>query len=116
MYTATMSPAEIDRETHEDIQNVLSKINYKKNEFRRKVLKATHFPVVMKYEQNTVRKNRWKITLMAFTKRNTMGRMADSYYCVSESAMGKFVYCVIPFLERGEGKFQTLVYKPHYFS
>ena len=116
MYTATMTPAEIDHETHEDVLNVLSKLNHKQNEFRRKVLKATHFPVVMRYEQNTVRKNRWKVMIKAFTKHNTMGRAAIVFYCISESAKGKFVYLVLPFLERGRGKYQTIVYKPHYFS
>lgn len=116
MYTARMTPAEIDRETHEDIANVQSKLKYKQEDFRRMVLKATRFPVVMRYEQNTKRKNRWKVMLLAYNRQNTRGRTAVVFYCICESEIGKFVYLPVPNLKLGMGKFQTLVFKPHYMS
>ena len=91
-------------------------MHYKENEFRRMVLKATRFPVVMKYEQHTVRKNRWKVMFKAFNRRNTLGRAAILFYCINESEIGKFVYLVRPFPERGRGRFQTMIFKPHFFK
>lgn len=116
MYTARMTPAEIDRETHEDITNVQSKLKYTQEDFRRMVLKATRFPVVMRYEQNTKRKNRWKVMLLAYSRQNTRGRTAVVFYSICESELGKFVYLPVPYLQRGLGKFRTLVFKPHYMS
>ena len=116
MYTATMTPAEIDRETQEDMRNVLNKVHYKQEDFRRMVLKATRFPVTMTYEQNTKRKNRWVVGIEAFSKRNTGPRSAVRFHCIHESVKGKFLYIPTPDLQRGKGMFKTTVIKPHFMS
>ena len=116
MYTATMTPSEIDRETQEDMRNVLNKLRYKQEDFRRMVLKATRFPVTMTYEQNTKRKNRWVVGIEAFTKRNTGPRSAVKFHCICESVKGKFLYVPTPDLQRGKGWFKTTVIKPHFMS
>ena len=116
MYTAKMSPEEIDHESYEDMRNVIAKMKYKQNDFRRLVLKTTHFPVRMKYEQNTVRKNRWVVSFVAWSKRNIMGKAGTSYYSICESEKGKFIYCTVPSVRRGKGFYKTVVFKPHFFS
>lgn len=116
MYTAKMTPEEIDHESHEDMRNVIAKMNYKQYDFRRLVLKTTHFPMRMKYEQNTVRKNRWIVSFYAWSKRNVMGRAGMAFYSICESIKGKFVYFTAPSKKRGKGFYQTFVFKPHFFS
>lgn len=116
MYTAKMTPEEIDYESYEDMRNVIAKMKYKQNDFRRLVLKTTHFPVRMKYEQNTVRKNRWVVSFVAWSKRNIMGRAGTAYYSICESEKGKFIYCTAPSERRGKGFYKTFVFKPHFFS
>jgi hypothetical protein len=121
MYTANMTPEEIERETNAEMDNIRAKLAYKIKEFRRKVLKATKFPVSMIYEQRTVRKNRWVITMTADSKKNIDEKAALKCYCISESPLGKFVYK--PILHKSEEiysgrklKFETVVFKPHFFS
>ncbi|GJG33356.1 hypothetical protein PRMUPPPA20_14650 [Xylanibacter ruminicola] len=112
MYTANMTPEEIDHESKADLENILAKRDYKKIEFRRKVLKAKQFPVTMRYEQRTVRKNRWFITMLALSKKN-INQPLTSIYCIHESSNGKFVY---ELSQDDRDNVQTIVYKPHFFS
>jgi len=114
MYTANMTPAEISRETDAEIENIDKKVRHMANEFRRKALKATKFPMTMTFEQRTVRKNRWIITMHAPSKKSTEKGTDYSYYCISESPMGKYVYK--PVQRSFADIFQTLVIKPHFFS
>lgn len=116
MYTAAMTPEEIDVETNAEVKNILAKTNKMNKVFRRKVLKATKFPVKMTYEQHTVRKNRWVVTLSAMSKGNTMGRTIIKFYCISESAQGKFIYVPIPSPDRPKGVQRTVIFKPHFFK
>lgn len=114
MYTANMTPDEIDRETNADVRNVLAKIEAMSNAFRRKVLKANKFPVTMRFEQHSVRKNRWIISLVAESKKDVNEMMFRDFYCICESPNGKFVYRLLkhPTLF----KYNTIVLKPHFFS
>lgn len=116
MYTATMTPKEIDIETNAEVKNILAKTEKMNKVFRRKVLKASKFPVKMTYEQHTVRKNRWKVTLTAMSKGNTMERTIMHFYCISESLQGKFIYVPIPSNNRPKGVQRTIIIKPHFFS
>lgn len=114
MYTANMTPDEIDRETNADMQNVIAKIQALGKDFRRKVLKANKFPVKMRVEQRSVRKNRWIINITANSKKDVYDNMRGSHYCISESPMGKFVYKIIRHPDLF--KYRTVVLKPHFFS
>jgi hypothetical protein len=116
MYTATMSPEEIHRETQSEIPNIIAKSNHMTKEFRRRVLKATKFPISMTYEQHTVRKNRWKVTMTAMSKGNIDGRTIIMFYCINESELGKFIYAPIPSEHLRKGEYKTMVFKPHFFS
>jgi hypothetical protein len=109
-----MTPAEISHETHADMQNVITKAEYMIKTLRKKYLKATKFPVSMTYEQRTVRKNRWLVTLSVLSKKGSNPPVSMTYFCICETPIGKFVYK--PTEPSKKGQYVTMVIKPHFFS
>lgn len=116
MYTQGMTPLEIKNETFAEVDNLLAKLGHLMPKFRRQVMKCSQFPMVVRYEQRTARKNRWLVTLTAENRRSYDGRERMHAYCISESQGGKYVYSFAITTFFGKKGKECDVYKPHFFK
>lgn len=114
MLTTGMTIKEVVAEIKTDMVQILNMLNYRENNYKRAVLKATRFPLLFSpFYFTSKRKNEWIIIIEAPTKkaiRSDMGKI--TFVLLMNTNIGYYVY--MPSWVNGQ--MHVIAYPPHFFS
>jgi hypothetical protein len=107
-----MTEQELMREIKTDYVNVFRISDYHDNKFRRKVIKATRFPIFWDYEYLSRRKNKWLIFLEARSKKEIGDSSRITLVCTYQNKNGHHAV-MVTYMDK---KSHLIIYPPHFFS
>lgn len=98
MIIYTMSEKEIREELLLDMASMMIKLSHEQNAYRRRVIKATRFPLLAGGVRTSPRKNRWVVLQCSESKKEIDGKEKRKFACIvndskaRKSAYEHFIY------------------------
>lgn len=110
MIVPSMTVQEIHKEVFEDLKNLQSKLDECHKDFRKTVLKVSHYPLTKSYDSMTREKKNLFIITFTAIKRSNWKKPILNIYGIYSRPEGK--YAVVPSMD----KKLISIYPPHFFK
>lgn len=110
MIVPSMTVKEIHKEVFEDIKNLKNKLDECRNDFKKWVLKSSHYPLTKSYDCKTREKKNLFIVDFTAIKRSSWKKPILSIYGIYSRPEGK--YAVAPTIDMNISS----IYPPHFFQ